>query len=105
MGILQARILEGVAISSSSVSSPPGIEPMSLALAGGSFTTSTTWEALKDPKGQVGAIKAVVITGRASLCSPLLHPTVRELLFIPNCRPSFSLFSSFIWLHWVLVIA
>ena len=47
-GILQARKLEWVAISS--LEDPPdqGIEPASLAstaLAGGFFTTSTTWEA------------------------------------------------------------
>ena len=44
-GILQARILEWVAMPSSS---NPGIEPTSLMspeLAGGFFTTSTTWEA------------------------------------------------------------
>ena len=42
MGILQARILEWVAISYSSDLPNPGIEPMSLAsppLAGGLFTT------------------------------------------------------------------
>ena len=53
MGILQARILEGAAIG---VPFPPpgdlpdpGTEPVSLmspALAGGFFTTSSTWEAL-----------------------------------------------------------
>ena len=49
-GILQARILEGFAISSSRASSwhwDPGIEPtylMSPALAGGFFTTRATWE-------------------------------------------------------------
>ena len=45
-GILQARILEWVAMSSSRGSSHPGIEPVSLmspALAGRFFTTSTTW--------------------------------------------------------------
>ena len=52
MGILQARVLEWVAIAFS----------------------NTTWEVLKEPKGQVGAIKAVVITGRASFCSPLCIP-------------------------------
>ena len=47
-GILQARILEWVAMSSWRVSSHPGIEHISLiSLAGGFFTTSTTWEALK----------------------------------------------------------
>ena len=48
-GLLQARILEWVAISSFRGSSPPGIEPTSLlspALAGGFLTTSTTSEAL-----------------------------------------------------------
>ena len=47
-GILQARILEWVAISSSGDLPDPGIEPASLTsptLAGGFFTTSTTWEA------------------------------------------------------------
>ena len=46
-GILQARILEWVAISSSRGSSNPGIEPTSLispALASRFFTTSDTWE-------------------------------------------------------------
>ena len=47
-GILQARILEWVAIFYSRGSSQPGIEPttlMSLALAGRFFTTGTIWEA------------------------------------------------------------
>ena len=46
-GILQVRILEWVAISSSRGSSYPGIKPMSLtspALADMFFTTSATWE-------------------------------------------------------------
>ena len=46
-GILQARILEWVAISFSRGSSPPRDWPVSLlspALVGGFFTTSTTWE-------------------------------------------------------------
>ena len=48
-GILQARILEWVAMPSSRGLPHPGIKPMSpmsLALAGGFFTTSATWEAL-----------------------------------------------------------
>ena len=48
-GILQARILEWTAMPSSRGSSQPTVEPMSLpspALAGGFFTTNTTWEAL-----------------------------------------------------------
>ena len=47
-GILQARILEWVAMPSSGDLPDPGIEPsspMSPALAGGLFTTSTTCEA------------------------------------------------------------
>ena len=46
-GILQARLLEWVAVPSSRGSSQPGMEPkfpMSLALAGGFFITSATWE-------------------------------------------------------------
>ena len=48
-GVLQARILEWVAISYSGNLSDPGIEPLSLmspALAGRFFTPSATWEAL-----------------------------------------------------------
>ena len=48
-GILQARILEWAAISSSREFSQPKIEPRSLtsaALASRFFTTSATWEAL-----------------------------------------------------------
>ena len=47
-GILQARILEWIAMPSSGNLSDPGIEPTSLAspaLADRFFTTSTTWEA------------------------------------------------------------
>ena len=46
-GILQTRVLEWVAISYPGDLPDPGIESvslMSLALAGGSFTTSTPWE-------------------------------------------------------------
>ena len=50
MGILQARILEWVAMPSPSGDLPdPGIEPASLmspALAGGFFTTRVSWETL-----------------------------------------------------------
>ena len=44
-GILQARILEWVAISYSMRSSNSGIKPASPALAGRLFTTGATWEA------------------------------------------------------------
>ena len=56
-GILQARILEWVDIYFSRGSSH-GIKPMSPmspALAGGFFTTSTTWEALGFPETDVKA--------------------------------------------------
>ena len=48
LGILQARILEWVAVPSPGDLPNPGIRPMSLtspALAGGFFTTRATWEA------------------------------------------------------------
>ena len=50
-GISQARILEWVAISSSMESSQPRDQThlMPPTLAGGFFTTSTTWEALVEP--------------------------------------------------------
>ena len=51
-GILQAGILEWVAISSSRDLPDPGIEPLALmssALAGGFFMTSAAWEALPAP--------------------------------------------------------
>ena len=47
-GVLQARILDWVAMPCSRGSSDPGIEPvsfMSPALVGGFFTSSATWEA------------------------------------------------------------
>ena len=47
-GILQARILEWVAVPSPGDLPDPGIKPVSLmspALAGSFFTTSATWEA------------------------------------------------------------
>ena len=50
LGVLQARILEWIAMHFFRGSSQPGIEPTpltSLALAGGFFTTSVTWEAPK----------------------------------------------------------
>ena len=50
-GILQVRILEWVAVPSSRGSSLRGTEPlslMSLALAGGFFTTSVPWEAPRE---------------------------------------------------------
>ena len=47
-GILQAGILEWVAISFSRGSSDPGIELMSPAVEGRFFTTSATWEAPYD---------------------------------------------------------
>ena len=59
-GTLQARVLEWVTIPNSSW--VPGIKPvslMSLALAGGFFTTSATWEArhlCKDPIYKSGRI-------------------------------------------------
>ena len=49
-GILQARILERVAISFSRDLPDPGIEPVSLmspAVAGGFFMTSAIWKALE----------------------------------------------------------
>ena len=45
-GILQARILEWVALSFSSGIFLTGIKTMSLALAGGFFTAAPTWEAV-----------------------------------------------------------
>ena len=51
-GILQAKILEWVAMPSSRGSSQPGAEAFSKspALAGGFFNTSATWEALEGRK-------------------------------------------------------
>ena len=45
-GIPWARILEWVAMSSSADLPDPGIKPTSLALAGGFFTPSATWEVM-----------------------------------------------------------
>ena len=51
-GILQARVLEWVAMPSSGDLPNPGIKPaspVSLALAGGFFTTRAIWEAPNFP--------------------------------------------------------
>ena len=45
-GIIQARILEWIALPPPGDLSDPGIKPEYPSLAGGFFTTSTTWEAL-----------------------------------------------------------
>ena len=45
MGILQARILEWVAVPYSRVLPNPGTEPASPALVGRFFTATDTWEA------------------------------------------------------------
>ena len=47
-GILQARILEWVAIPSPGDLPDPEIEPGSPALAGGFFTTGATWESQEE---------------------------------------------------------
>ena len=46
-GIFQARTVKWVATSPRDLPDP-GIEPVSLALAGGFFTTSATWEAFNN---------------------------------------------------------
>ena len=53
-GILQARLLEWVAMPSSRGFSNPGIEPkrlISSALAGGFFATTAAWEDPTNPRG------------------------------------------------------
>ena len=58
-GILQARILEWIAMHSSKGSSQSRVEPTSptsSALAGGFFTTSATWEALVSLYGSLKPI-------------------------------------------------
>ena len=73
-GIIQARILEWVAITSLP---KPGIKPMSLmspALAGRFFTTSATWEALRTRELQPLSPCAHKITLPSSCAlGPLLH--------------------------------
>ena len=68
-GILLARILECVAISSSRDLFNPGIEPKSLAspaLAGGFFTMSATWEAQCNRAG--GLSEEVIKEGLSGRC-------------------------------------
>ena len=68
-GILQARILEWVATTSFNLPNS-GIKLMSLAsleLAGGLFTTSSTWEALL--KGKWSEVK--VTQSSPTLCDPM----------------------------------
>ena len=69
-GILQARILEWVAVPSAGALPDPGIEPLSLmspALAGVFFTSSTTWEAPGTGNQMVNVI-------RGGMSFPRRHP-------------------------------
>ena len=62
-GILQANILECIAVSSSRDLPDPGIKLaslMSLALADGFFTTSATWEALWGMLGLLSTIESII---------------------------------------------
>ena len=56
-GLLQARILEWVAIPTPGNLPDPGIEPVSPALAGGFFTTGPPGEPLKVLKQEEGKMK------------------------------------------------
>ena len=70
MGILQARILEWVAVPSSWDLSDPGIEPASLrssVLVGELFTTSATWEAQVFNKGMRPRLQGSVQSDEHSL--------------------------------------
>ena len=78
-GILQARILEWIAVPSSRDLPHPGMEPTSLmspAFAGRFFPTSTTWEAL--------VIMPILSEAEhyASSHEPLLHPLLHMLLVL-----------------------
>ena len=79
-GILQARILEWVAISFPRDPPNPGIKPESLspALVGGFFTTSATWEALH----QVSSILQWCTHRIACLMGLLLYS---RFLFMGDC--------------------
>ena len=72
-GILQARTLEWVAMPSSGDLPDPGIEPTSTspALAGGFFTTSATWEALRTCTVQFSSVAQSCLT----FCDPVNHST------------------------------
>ena len=79
-GILQARILEWVDISSSGDLPNPGIEPASLispALAGRLFTASATWEIPGRP------IRSDQIRSVAQSCPTLCNPMNRSTPGLP----------------------
>ena len=92
-GILQARMLEWAAVSSSKGSSEPGIEPASLmspALAGGFFTTSAT----------MGLAKKFVQAFLQDLTNFLANPefgVIRELFpcFLSPCPSMIISFSDY----------
>ena len=78
VAILQARILEWVAIPSPGDLPDPGIEPESLmspALAGRVFTTSTTWEA--HPAG-----KESNSNSKHLICASYLPGAVQNVLYL-----------------------
>ena len=82
-GFLQARVLEGIAMPSPENLPDPGIEPTSLmspALAGGFFTTGTTWEAHKT-RGGVSKPESkcfIRLCGPSVTSQPLCHWAVNN---------------------------
>ena len=80
-GILQARILEWVATSSSSRFSRPGIEPVSPALAGEFITTSTTWEEYFHIEHIFLTVKPILIAFSVTAQSILTNAVLSALSF------------------------
>ena len=113
-GILQARILEWVAVPSSRDLPYPGIVPASLmspALAGRFFTASATWEALKWPtlgekkKNTLRKYKQKLKRGKPRLIAQLYSKPVSTLK-IMNCACNRLVFiSKVFWLCRLLLVS
>ena len=103
-GILQARIVEWVAIPSSRGSSHPGIEP-----AGGFFTTSATWEAQTNMTSRYFVLllaSPLFLKIIQSVGFPVCHRPQRSLLCFHNCVEHICITSHryTVWLLFCVVI-
>ena len=116
-GIFQARILKCVAMPSSRGSSRPRDQPMSLmspALAGGLFTTSSTWEAPQGAHIKPNCPKALSHQRASRGTRQTLPQTFSKgagpfsycVLFFPGCTGCKILFSALVCLsHQIQALA
>ena len=96
MRILQARILEWVAMPPPGDLLNPGIEPRSPALAGGFFTASATWEVRGEKKKQTTTFLKSFLGFPSLLCHRDM-PSASDLRALPlnSLKTSHTAFRNF----------